>query len=604
MGTVGRTRALLPVRAKAIPGLLPAAVCCLWLAGEGHPRAEQACDLTRIAELPMENHGERGPIVPVRIEGRTRKLLLDTGGFSSILDPSVIRNRRALGTSMQGVLGLGSEPLTRSVQFDSIELGQATLKRVDFLVGPPSYGNVDGTIGADILRGFDVELDPVKGTASLFAQSRCGRGAIYWAHEDETAVPFILDPEDQHIFMNIQLDGKDIRAMVDTGSPDSLVSMTAARSLLGLDENSPGMESAWIGVSRRGKPENYYRYRFSSLALGGLRLDSPWMVVAPSMQVDMIVGIHQLHMLHLYFAFGEHMLYATTAGPGGDGPDPAVRTKAEDLVENARTAREKDDLVSAEAAVEHAIAIDRTYAAAYGERARIHLAREERQLARSDLETAVRLDPRDVEAWRAMTALDIDAGDAEKARADVEQAIRDNPSDPAALFLRATVESVAARHEDALRDADAAVAMAPMRPQSYLSRSTFYASAGDYAKAYADVDRALRLRPNLPRALNDRCWFGALMGKLDDALDDCDEAVRLRPKSASFLDSRAFVQLKRGRFDKALSDYDAALVIAPRAASSLYGRGLVKQQKGDVTAAADIEAAKAIDPDIESHFGK
>ena len=90
--------------------------------------------------------------------------------------------------------------------------------------------------------------------------------------------------------------------------------------------------------------------------------------------------------------------------------------------------------------------------------------------------------------------------------------------------------------------------------------------------------------------------------QLYGALGDCDDAIRLIPRSASFLNSRAFVQFRRGRFDKALADYDAALSIAPRAASSLYGRGLVKQRTGDTTAAADLEAAKAIDPNIESHF--
>ncbi len=581
-----------------------AAFSCLCLLGAGLARAEPACDLARIAELPMEHHGEQGPIVPVRIEGETRKLLLDTGGFSSILDPSVIPNQRGHAAQVQGVLGLGSEKLTKSVRLDRIELGAAALKSVEFFVGPPSYGGVDGMLGANVLESLDLELDPVRGTASLFAQNDCGRGAIYWPHADETSVPFTIDPEDRHVFMTVRLDGKDIRAMIDTGSPDSFISMDIAASLLGLDENSAGMQPAGIGVDRRGKPRNYYRYRFQSLALGEIRLDAPWMIVAPLMGPgpDMIIGMHQLHLLHLYFAFGERRLYATRAGRAGDGPDPVRRTDAEDLVETAKAAREGGDLVAAQAAVDHAILVDPAYAAAYNERARIRLAREERALARSDLEISVRLDPHDIGARRALAGLDVAAGDAEKAQAEVEQAIRDNPGDPSALFLRATLESAGGRHDDALRDADAAIALAPLKPQSYLSRSTVYALAGDYAKAYADVDRALRLRPNLPGALNDRCWYGAILGKLDDALDDCDEAVRLRPKSAVFLDSRAFVQFRRGRYDQAEADYDAALGIAPKAASSLYGRGLVKQRTGDKTAAADIDAAKAIDPDIERHF--
>lgn len=601
MGKIERTRPHPRLRAKVILLLLLAADClCLPVARPA--RAEQPCDLARIAELPMENYGERGPVVPIRIAGQMRRILLDTGGFVSILDPSVIPGHRGNPTSTTGVLGLGGVPLTRTVRLDSVELGPAIRKNIDFLVGPPAYAGVDGTLGVDVLKGTDLELDPVKGTASLFVPAHCGRGVVHWPHTDDTAVPFIMDPEDQHIFLTVKLNGQEINAMVDTGSADSFVRMSEATSLFRLSEPSPGMQLAGMDLSKSGTPQNYYRYRFSSLELGSLKLDDPWMIVAPSLKVDMIIGMHQLHRFHLYFAFGQRTLYATSAGPAGDGPDPAARTRAQDLVENARAARETGDLVSAQAAVEDAVMADPSYAAAYDERARLHLAREERQLARSDLTTAVRLDPHDIDAYRALAGVDLEAGDAEKAQAEVAQAIRDNQENPSALFLRATLASAGGRHEDALRDAEAAIALAPMRPQSYLSRSELYATAGDYENAYADVDHALTLRPKQPGALGDRCRLGALLGRLDDALDDCDDAIRLRPGSASFLDSRAFVQFRRGRFDKALADYDAALSIAPQAASSLYGRGLVKQRTRDTTAAADLEAAKKIDPNIESHF--
>ena len=52
-----------------------------------------------------------------------------------------------------------------------------------------------------------------------------------------------------------------------------------------------------------------------------------------------------------------------------------------------------------------------------------------------------------------------------------------------------------------------------------------------------------------------------------------------------------------------MADYDAALGLDPKQAQSLYGRGLVKHKKGDlVGAAADIGAAKALQPDIEETF--
>lgn len=550
----------------------------------------------------MENQGERGPIVPVRLEGQMRRILLDTGGFVSILDPSVIPDHRGHTATTTGVLGLGGIPLTKSIRIDSLDIGPGMPKSVDFLVGPPAYGGIDGTLGADVLKNVDLELDPVKGTAAFFTAARCESAVIHWPHSDETSVPFILDPEDQHIFLTVKLNGREINAMVDTGSPDSFIAMSEVNSLFKLNGTSPGMQPAGLGFSRRGTQQNYYRYRFSSLEVGGIELDDPWVIVAPSLKVDMIIGMHQLHRLHLYFAFSEHTLYATSAGQAGNGPDPTARTRAQDLAETARSARVAGDLVSAQAAIDDAVAADPSYALAYDERARLHLAREERRLADSDLAIAIRLDPHDIDAWRMLAGLDLDIGDPDKAETDVEQAIRDNPGDPSALFLRAMLASARDRHEDALREAEIAIAMAPMRPQSFLSRSRIYAAAGDYEKAYADVDHALRLRPRLPQALNDRCWYGALLGRLDAALGDCDDAIRLSPQSAAFLDSRAFVQFRRGRFDKAAADYDAALRINPKAASSLYGRGLVKQRTGDATAPADFEAAKMIDPNIENRF--
>ena len=87
LGKIERPR----LRGKTI---LLLAAGCLCPAEAQPARAEQPCHLNRIAELPMENHGERGPVVPVRIAGQIRRILLDTGGFVSILDPSVIPGHR------------------------------------------------------------------------------------------------------------------------------------------------------------------------------------------------------------------------------------------------------------------------------------------------------------------------------------------------------------------------------------------------------------------------------------------------------------------------------------------------------------------------------
>ena len=79
--------------------------------------------------------------------------------------------------------------------------------------------------------------------------------------------------------------------------------------------------------------------------------------------------------------------------------------------------------------------------------------------------------------------------------------------------------------------------------------------------------------------------------------------LRTINQSIAMLDSRGLVHLKMGKLDNAIADYTSALEVQQKNASSLYGRGIANAKKGDEKAArADIEAAKAIDPDIEEDF--
>ena len=60
-----------------------------------------------------------------------------------------------------------------------------------------------------------------------------------------------------------------------------------------------------------------------------------------------------------------------------------------------------------------------------------------------------------------------------------------------------------------------------------------------------------------------------------------------------------------GEFDAAIADYEAGLRLdPPNKADFLYGRGLAKEKKGDAGGAADIAAAKAINPHIAEDFTK
>ena len=51
-----------------------------------------------------------------------------------------------------------------------------------------------------------------------------------------------------------------------------------------------------------------------------------------------------------------------------------------------------------------------------------------------------------------------------------------------------------------------------------------------------------------------------------------------------------------------MASYNAALKLDGRQARPLYGRGVAKLNKGDAGGAADLQAAKGIEPDIAEEF--
>ncbi len=533
-------------------GILLAAAIAVGIAAQA--RAEE-CTLQRITELPMDSNEWGSPVISIQLDGTPRKFELDTGGFWSLLDPSVTGSFKSRRSPLQGRLGLDAIVLDKVVTVPSVQLDRFKFENVDFFEAPAAYIGVDGTLGANWLSNWDIEIDPVGRKVALFLPDHCTGKVVYWPHQDLAIVDLRMDPRSHWLTIPMTLDGYELRALVDTGAPDTTLSLQAAKRLFDLTPDSPGMIPSFSAMGRHGQHVRTWRYRFSLLEVDGIAFRNPMITIAERVgeAPDLVLGMHQMQGLHLYFAYKEHKLYATSAQgdiaarsaeSGGDKivaqtsqSSPVARINAQDFFRNAQAEMTKRDLQSAAADLDKAIAIDPTFAPAYAMRAGLYAA----------------------------------AGDRERAMQALDQAIAHDPG----------------------------------LVNAYVERSNIYEIAGDYPRAYADADRAVRAEPKSPVALNARCWIGAIMGRLGDALADCNAAVALAPKIPAILDSRAFVHLKAKQFDDAIKDYDAALAIDPKMAQSLYGRGLAKREKGDLTGGnADINAAEQATPGVADRFGK
>lgn len=92
---------------------------------------------------------------------------------------------------------------------------------------------------------------------------------------------------------------------------------------------------------------------------------------------------------------------------------------------------------------------------------------------------------------------------------------------------------------------------------------------------------------------------------LDDALKDCHKAIRRDGAQPAYLDSLGLVQLRLGHDAEAIKAYEQAFAQKPKSAWSRYGLGLAKIHSGQTDAGrADLEAARALDPDIVTQAGR
>ena len=594
---------------------------CLVAAAHSPGAVAETCRLERLIEAPMKPRDNFSPVITIEMDGMPRDVLLDTGGFWSMVSPEIASgytSHRAVVTSALGLQGL---PLTNTVKMPSVAIGPAKFSNIEFYIAPPRYIGMDATLGANWLSNFDIEIDPVTNKASFFSHDHCEGAVVYWPHQDLAVVPFELVPVENHVRLTLLLDGKKVNAMLDTGAPETVLNLQTARRLFDITPNSPGITPTSIALDKRGHEHQGYGYQFKSLEMGEITFNNPRIYLAEiaDSQIDMILGMHQLHGLHLYFAYKEKKLYATSARgdiaartsagekPQPDVPmtDPMARVNARQAVRDAETAANKQDLKAAADLLDRAIQFDPGYADAYIVRAELHIARNEASAALADFDRAVQIDPTNPELRLHRIQGEFRMGDKQKARADLDQLLSQAPAYAPALRARAHYEFADGMRDTAFTDMTEAIRAAPNDPDSYAQRAHLYAMAGDYGRAYEDQTIVAKMAPKSAVALNDRCWYEAILGKLDEAKADCDAALEMSPRSPAALDSRGFVYSKQRQWGRAITDYSAALTIAPKLASSLYGRGLAKQQNGDAAGGdADIVAAQAIDPDIAQHFGK
>lgn len=284
------------------------------------------CKLTLAATVPFTlQHGHVN--VPVTVNGRPRTFIVDTGGFTSAVSNTVVEEQGIKTYGIRGNVRLqdaGHKSAELYATLDEFVIGNQKARSARMMVMEP--GGIEGLIGPDYLRNFDLDFDFASGTLNLFRHHPCSGRAVYWT-DDYFVIP--MDVTDQgHIRIDVMLEGKPIRAMIDTGSPVTLIGQTVAQSDFNVDMSQVNVDGATATTltGASGGELNAVPHRFTGLQIGGINIKNPILGITTNERgfhfdySRLLLGLRELHNLHLYVAYQERKLYFSRANANAGDP--------------------------------------------------------------------------------------------------------------------------------------------------------------------------------------------------------------------------------------------------------------------------------------------
>ena len=285
--------------------------------------------------------------IPVSIEGTPTTMVIDTGSVLTGVDPQsadtfhLIRQR----IIQDRMFTSAGQPFTEMATKHSFDIGQMHAENVKILVWPTRMwggdANIAGTVGADLLRNYDVDIDIDNNEFKLFSQDHCPGKVVYWHPAAVSVIPIHV-VNSGHIIVPVVLDGQNMDALLDTGAFGTILSLETAEGTFGLHPGTPEMTPSgnFHGAAA-------YRHTFKSLELEGISIANPTVFIwddqmkygmqqkpelgsriAPMNEEngkkDLTLGMRERRHLHIYIANKEQKMYVSALAPAPAPVAPAT----------------------------------------------------------------------------------------------------------------------------------------------------------------------------------------------------------------------------------------------------------------------------------------
>jgi predicted aspartyl protease len=282
---------------KPLMTVIAAALGCLTLT----PARAADCAPEQLAKVQTTTLPDGRITVPVTVEGHALNFLLDTGGVNTTIKWEVAREMNLpVRQTDRRLTGVGGSMLNFALAGENFSVGDLKVANKPIYVESRALPEADGTLGPDILRDYDVEIDLVAGSMTLFAPGYC---AVQ--EPRDTVLAIVVDPGG-HVHLPVKVDGASMFAMLDTGSVISVTGMRTA-AYMGIRSNSLGLE-----LRHDNGGYQLYSYPFGTLEIGDMTVKNPNIAIASNGFLpgeELVLGIDALHLMRLTIAYGSARLY-------------------------------------------------------------------------------------------------------------------------------------------------------------------------------------------------------------------------------------------------------------------------------------------------------
>ena len=290
--------------------------------------APRKCHYQRVGSSPITWRDSR-LVIEGTINHEPVPMIVDTGATNIVLPGSLVTKlnlpivERLKGESY----GAGGVSKTGVASTSEMTIGGVTDYGRDMRVDLDSHMGMV-LVGDDFLFQFDLEINGHE--LVFYKPTDCAETVLsYWDPLAPVATLEDMDKSDPWPIVEVHVNGKRLRALVDTGAPTTLIDLATARKL-GVDPPARGVKPLKGGGVGTHDMEMYPAQVFDEFEIGGEKASHPPIAVADLFgnarkdmwfgwlrlhnAPDMVLGADFLRAHRVLFSPGQHRMYLSYVG--------------------------------------------------------------------------------------------------------------------------------------------------------------------------------------------------------------------------------------------------------------------------------------------------